>query len=308
MQKDSYTLKERMIDVGDNHQLYTQLWGSPTAKETIIFLHGGPGSGCNDGHKLLFDPNAHKVLFFDQRGAGKSLPKGSLLNNTTEALVNDITTIASHYGITSFALTGGSWGSCLALAYGLKHPKKVTRMVLRGIFTGRQSEIDFIDKGQFRTFFPEVWERFAASVPTEAASEPAAYHQARIFNNDESARKASFAYSELEGSISTLDDRAALPNRIDPASFDPTGSTIETHYLVNTCFLEEGYIMKNASKLTMPIALVQGRYDMVCPPCTAYELHKALPNSSLTWTIAGHSGNDRANFDAVKLLLTTKSY
>lgn len=303
MQKDSYTLEERMIDVGDTHQLYTQLWGSPTATETIVFLHGGPGSGCNDGHKLLFDPTSQRVLFFDQRGAGKSLPKGLLENNTTDALVNDITTITSNYGIVSFAITGGSWGSCLALVYGLKHPDKVTRMVLRGIFTGRQSEIDFIDKGHFKTFFPEVWERFVASVPAEAASEPAAYHQARIFNNDEPARAAGLAYSELEGSISTLDDRAALPSRIDPATFDPTASTIETRYLVNNCFLPEGYIIENANKLTMPIALVQGRYDMVCPPYTAYELHKALPNSSLTWTIAGHSGSDRANFDAVKILL-----
>lgn len=303
MQKDLYTIKEKMIDVGDSYQLYAQLWGNADAQETIVFLHGGPGSGCNDGHKQLFDPTRQRVLFFDQRGAGKSLPHGSIQNNTTDDLVEDITRVTAAFDTSTFALTGGSWGSCLALAYGLKYQSKVTRMVLRGIFTGRKSEIDFIDKGQVKTFFPDVWDRFVASVPREFATDPSAYHQKLMFGGDEAAKMAAAAYNDLEGSIAQLDDRAALPTQVDLDVFDPAGTIIESHYLVNSCFMPEGYIIANAAQLTMPIALVQGRYDMVCAPITAYELNKVLPNSQLYWTIAGHSGSDRANVDTVRALL-----
>ena len=292
-----------MIDVGDGHELYAQLWGNIEAKQTIVSLHGGPGSGSNDGHKDMYDPARQRVLFFDQRGAGKSIARNLLENNTTDALVEDIVKVTAAFGVEKFVLTGGSWGSCLALAYGLKYPSSVTRMVLRGIFTGRQSEIDFIDKGEVRTFFPDVWDRFAASVPDEFANDPGAYHQERMFGNDTAAMNAALAYNDLESSLSKLDYRAVLPKPVDLESFDARGTVIESHYLVNGCFMPDGYIISRASQLKMPITLVQGRYDMVCPPITAYELDKALPNSQLYWTLAGHSGSDRANFDMVKALL-----
>jgi proline iminopeptidase len=304
MLKDSYTIEEKIIDVGDGHKLYAQLWGNADAGQTIVFLHGGPGSGCGEGHKELFDATRQRVLFFDQRGAGRSTAESLLEHNTTDELVEDITKVTDAFGIQNFALTGGSWGSCLALAYGLKHAEKVTSMVLRGIFTGRRSEIDFIDKGQIKSFYPEVWDRFANSVPAEFFDDPGAYHQARMFNGGDEARSAAVAYNDLEGSIMKLDDRAALPKGIDLEAFDTRGTTIETYYLVNGCFMPDGHIIKNAAQLTMPVALVQGRYDMVCPPITAYELNKVLPNSQLYWTIAGHSGNDRANVDTVKALLS----
>lgn len=303
MQTDQYTLDEKMLEVGNGHQLYTQLWGSTDAKQTIVFLHGGPGSGCNDGQKQQFDPIRQRVIFFDQRGSGRSLPHGSLEHNTTDMLVADINKVTAAYDVETFVLTGGSWGSCLALAYALHYPTKVTRMVLRGIFTGRKSEIDFLDKGKVRTFFPDVWDRFVASVPVEFSDDPSTYHQQRIFNNDQEAIAAALAYSDFEGSLVALDDRAAAATLIDLDTFDPTCATIENHYLVNGCFMTDGYLIDKAPSLTMPIALVQGRYDMVCPPITAYELDKALPNSRLYWTIAGHSGKDRANADIVRALL-----
>lgn len=304
MLKDKYTLDEKIIDVGDGHQLYAQLWGSADAPQTIVFLHGGPGSGCTQSQKALFDGTKQRVLFFDQRGSGKSVAEELLRNNTTAALIEDVTTVASAFGVNEFVLTGGSWGSTLALAYALKYPEKVIRMVLRGIFTGRQSEIDFMDKGEMRTFFPEVWERFVASVPAEFAHDPGEYHQKRMYNNDDESLAAALAYHDLEGSISKLDDQMARhPDVVDSETYDTRGTVIENHYLVNGCFMPDGYIIENAGTLTMPIALVQGRYDMVCPPITAYELHSALPNSQLTWTIAGHSGSDQANLDAVKALL-----
>jgi proline iminopeptidase len=292
-----------MIDVGETHQLYAQLWGNATAEQTIIFLHGGPGSGCSDSAKLLFNPDYHRVVFFDQRGTGKSRPEGLIEHNTTDDLVADINKVAAAFSIENFVLVGGSWGSCLALAYGLKNPERVIRMVLRGIFTARQSEIDFVDKGHVRAFFPEVWDRFAASVPTEFADDPGRYHQKQMFAGNQAATDAAIAYNQYEGALVTLDDRNAELKPFDIDTFNPTKAIIETHYLINNCFLEEDYIITNAAKLTMPIALVQGRYDMVCPPFTAYELHQALPNSQLYWTVAGHVASDRGNFDTVKALL-----
>jgi proline iminopeptidase len=302
MTPDQFTLEERMLDVGDKHRLYVQLWGNKDAKDTILFLHGGPGSGCSDSHKTLFDPSTHKVIFFDQRGCGKSLPYGSLVSNTTDDLVEDINTIAAAFGVKTFAITGGSWGSLLALAYAVRYPKRVTRMVLRGIFTGRKSEIEFLDKGRFKAFFPDAWETFVASVPKKFQADPGSYHLPRAIGKDsKAAKRSAYQYTLLEVSVIGLDDRHRPE---DYKTFDPAPTIIECHYMANNCFLPEGYIMDQAHRLTMPVQLVQGRYDMVCPPYTAYELAQKLPNGRLYWTTAGHSGNDRANWDLVKVLLT----
>ena len=301
MNTDQYTLDETMLPVGDSHELYVQLWGKAAAAETIIFLHGGPGGSCSDKHKSLFDPLKQRVLFFDQRGGGKSLPYGSLVANDTEHMIEDIKIIAAHYQLATFAITGGSWGSCLALAFAVKYPKQVTRMVLRGIFTGRQSEIDFLDKGVFRTSYPEVWQRFVDSVPAPNRDDPGGYHMPRVLGDDlAQAKESAYAYNNLEGSLISLDDRFSA----EPFDkFDPAPTKIECHYLANRCFMPDGYILEQASLLTMPIALIQGRYDMVCPPFTAYDLAQKLPNAKLYWTVAGHSGYDRPNWDLTRALL-----
>lgn len=301
MTTDEFTIEERMVEVGGGHSLYVQHWGNEAA-DPILYLHGGPGSGCSDKAKTLFDPYKHRVVFFDQRGCGKSTPYGSLTDNTTDFLVEDINTITAAFAVDTFTLVGGSWGSCLALAYAVKYPGRVTRMVLRGIFTGRQSEIDFMDKGGISSFFPDVWEEFQGSVPPEHQKNPRDYHLPRILGDDPaSAKKSAYAYTKLEGSIASLDDRTA----IDPFDkFDPVPTTIECHYLAHSCFLPDNYLIEHAPKLTMPVHIVQGRYDAVCPPSTAYELAKAIPHNTLTWTLAGHSGNDRNNWEAVKLLVS----
>ncbi len=303
MSPDQFTLKEQMLPVGDGHALYVQLWGNKDAKETIVFLHGGPGSGCSDKHKSIFDPTKHRVIFFDQRGSGKSLPYGSRDHNTTDDLVDDIDTIAKEFGLSTFAITGGSWGSCLALVYAVRNPKRVTRMVLRGLFTGRKSEIDFLEQGGFKAYYPEVWDTFVRSVPLEHQANPTKYHFGHILGNDpEAAKRSAFAYSELEGNVMGLDDRT-YPS--DLGTFDPTSTILECHYTANGCFLPEDYVMNNAHKLTMPVHLIQGRFDSVCPPITAYELSQKLPNAILHWTTAGHSGNDRANWQTTKALLSS---
>ena len=300
MTPDQHTNQELFLDVGDGHQLYVQDWGNPKINVPIIFLHGGPGSGTSDRHRQRFDPMQQRVIFFDQRGSGKSLPKGSLENNTTADAVEDIEKVAKHFKLNKFFLSGGSWGSTLALSYALAYPKRVEAMVLSGIFTGRQSEIDYLDNGGFKTFFPDIWEKYVGSVPKSAQADPSAYYHKQVMGSDaEDSKRAAYAYSEmLEGPLLSLDDRYT-PTKYE--DFDPDAMRIELHFLQNRCFLPEGSILKQASKLTMPIWLVQGRYDMVCPPTTAYELSKLLPNGHLIWTTAGH-GNDRPTYDVIRTL------
>ncbi|HUS26711.1 MAG TPA: alpha/beta fold hydrolase [Nevskiaceae bacterium] len=301
MTPDEHTIQELFIEVGHGHQLYVHEWGKATAQTPIVFLHGGPGGGCGDGHKSYFDPTQHRVIFFDQRGSGRSLPYGSLEHNTTSDLVDDIERIANHLHLKQFVLKGGSWGVALALAYALEHPERVQAMILNGIFTGAQAEIDYFDHGEFRTYFPEAWEKYLAATPKSHHRSPSKYHFAQALGIDpQAARESAFAYSTLEYELLGLDDRAH-PNKLD--EFDPASAIVEIHYLANRCFIPDRYILHNAHKLTMPIWLVQGRYDMVCPATTAHELHKKLPNSQLIWTIAGHKGSDRANYDAVRALL-----
>lgn len=301
MTPDQYTIEEKMLDVGDGHKLYAQLWGNKDVSEAILFLHGGPGGGCSDRHKSLFNPAKQKVIFLDQRGCGNSTPKGSLIANDTNHLVADINKVTKAFGVNKLTITGGSWGSCLALVYAIRSPNRVTKMVLRGLFTGSQSEIEFIEKGQFIHFFPDVWQKFVNSAPPEFWDNPTDYHLSRILGkNKGQAKRSAFAYSELEGALLSIDDRLKSEKYED---FDPSGTIIECHFMNNMCFLPESYIMDNVKKLNMPIKLVQGRYDAVCPPITAYRLAQKLPNAELFWTTAGHSGSDRSNWDLTKALL-----
>lgn len=302
MTPDEFTLAETFVEVGDGHTLYVHDWGNKTAKTPIIFLHGGPGSGSKDSYKTTFDPTVQRVIFFDQRGSGKSLPAGELAHNTTQDLVEDIERIAKHLKLDKFVLTGGSWGSCLALAYGLKYPKRVEAMVLRGIFTGSQSEINWLDEGRWSVFFPDLWDTYLDQTPQSHQNNPTKYHAERALKGDgEDAKKSAYTYGNVEGALLSLDDRFT-PRAFD--EYDPASIKIEIHYMQNHCFIPDRHILDNAHKLTMPIWLIQGRYDMVCPPVTAYELHHKLPNSHLIWTAAGH-GNDRPNYDVTRTILQT---
>lgn len=290
-----------MIEVGDGHILYSQLWGNLKSGKKIVFLHGGPGSGLSSSQKQLFDPKDQLVLFFDQRGSGKSLPYGELENNDTAKLAEDINTLTKHYRLNKFYIVGGSWGSCLALVYAIKNPNRVQGLILRGIFTGRSSEADYMDDGTIRTFYPDVWQTFIETVPAKDRVNPRKYHMKALFGKDKQAAiKSAIAYSTLEGSLISLDDRT---RSLDSSTFDPVPVTIECHYIDNNCFLEENYILDHAKNLNLPVVIIQGRYDAVCPPVTAYELNQQLPNSQLYFTIAGHSGSDRANVDLTRVVI-----
>ncbi len=221
MTPDKFTNQELMLDVGDGHTLYIQDWGNKTAKNPIIYIHGGPGSGCKDRYKDSYDPQIHRVIFFDQRGSGKSTPYGSLDHNTTDDLVEDIEKIANKLKLTKFMLNGGSWGSTLALAYAIKHPKRVTGIFMRGVFTGRKSEIEWFDNGLYRLFYPERWEAYQQTVPKTHQNDPTAWHAKHILGTDEAKmRTSAHAYSAVESSLMTLDDRWTAP-KLDE-DFDPT--------------------------------------------------------------------------------------
>lgn len=282
LSKDQATIKEHFMPTKDGlHTLYVQEWGNPKGT-SVLFLHGGPGQGCDDGHKAYFDPAKHHVIFIDQRGCGKSTPAGSLKENDTQKLINDLELVRQKLHIASWHVTGGSWGSTLALCYAISHPDSINSMVLRGIFTGTEFEIKWFENGGYKYFFPDVWERY---------------------QQDQGKGKKISAEAYTKAVIDTvkLDDR---PAGNLPYTFERDPVTIELHYTENNCFIEDNYIAGRAAMINMPVAIIQGRYDMICPPVTAYNLHKLLPNSTLHWTIAGHSGSDRANYDIAKTLLS----
>jgi len=286
MTPDGYTNEELMLDVGDGHTLYVHDWGRKDAAKPILVLHGGPGWSNSNRKKGQFDPETQRVIFFDQRGGGRSLPLGSLEKNTTDHMITDIDAILDHFGIEKIILCGGSWGSALAFYYGIVRPERVAAMLLDGVYTGSRQENDWLDKGEFQTFFPDAWQKYLDATPEEHRGDPSAYHFARILGNDANAAKESaYAYMSLENAAISLDDRRMA---LDYETFDPVPVKVEVHYLQNECFVPDRYVFDNAAKLKMPIYMVQGRYDMVCPPRTAYELSKLLPSAELIWTTSGH--------------------
>lgn len=288
MNPDEHTIAEHMLPVGHGHTLYVQDWGNKQAKHPIIYLHGGPGGQCKDKHKLPFDPETQRVIFFDQRGSGKSTPLGRWHHNTTQDLAEDITRIADFLKLKTFILTGGSWGSTLALYYAIQEPKRVQALVIHGVFTGSRAEINWIDQGLFKTHFPDVWEAYVAKTPQKYRDNPSAYHFERAFGKDESAAlKSILAYETLESGVVSLNDLHPPTGLED---YGPSGMLIEMRYMAKRCFMPDRFILKNTHKLTMPVHMIQGRYDMVCPPKTAYELHQLIQNSTLTWVVSGHAG------------------
>ena len=257
----------------------------------VVFLHGGPGGGTSPRHRQFFDPAFYRIVLFDQRGAGHSSPLGELRNNTTPHLVADIESLREHLGIERWVVFGGSWGSTLALAYGETHPGRCLGFVLRGIFLGRQSELDWFMHGMGQ-FFPDVRKRFVEALPAAERGDLLASYYRRLTDPDPSIYlPAAHAWSTYEGACSSL-----LPNTEIIAHFDDDGtalalSRIEAHYFVNRIFLDEAALLENIDAIRgLPCIIVQGRYDVVCPPISAYDLHAAWPEAELNIVSdAGHS-------------------
>jgi proline iminopeptidase len=268
--------------VSDLHEIYYELCGNPQGKP-VFMLHGGPGGGSSPRMRRFCDPAKFLIVLYDQRGAGKSRPFAEIRENTTRDLVRDIETLRGHLRLEKIILFGGSWGATLALAYAEAYPRNVSGMILRGIFTATKEEIDHFYHGGVRSFFPDVYERFLSSFPDPTRRPLPAYLLALLQSEDPATReKYSRVWIEYEAKIASLEisdeEVDAELKDYDPRAF----SLLENFYMANGCFLEEGQLQRDAGKLRgIPTILVNGRYDMACPPLTAYKLHKMLPGSKL---------------------------
>ena len=276
------------LDVGDGHRMAWEVSGNPRGVP-VVFLHGGPGAATAPPYRRFFDPAFWRIVLFDQRGCGRSTPNATLDANTTAHLVADIERLRTHLGIRRWLAFGGSWGSTLALAYGQAHPDRVLGFVLRGVFLFRPAEVEWFMTGMGR-FFPEAWRDFTGHLaPHERVDLLAAYHR-RLTAPDAAVRLAAArewcAYEESCARLLPRPDRGAMDDAACLAM-----ARIECHYMINRGFLEPGQLLANLPRIAhLPAAIVQGRYDMVCPPATAEELARAWPGARLAMVPdAGHS-------------------
>ncbi len=286
------------LRVSPTHDLYFEECGNPDGKPAV-FLHGGPGGGCDGKHRRFFDPAAYRIVLFDQRGCGRSTPHASLEENTTWHLVADIEALRAHLGISRWTVFGGSWGSTLALAYAEKHPTSVSELVLRGIFLLRQQEIDWFYQRGASAIFPDAWEHYLAPIPENERSDLLhAYHR-RLTSSDEAERRAAaLAWSLWEGSTSKLFPDAGLQERFSQAEFAHAFARIECHYFVHRGFLErDDQLLRDVDRIRhIPAVIVQGRYDVVCPIESAWALHRAWPEAQFVIVPdAGHSAHEPGN-------------
>jgi proline iminopeptidase len=278
------------LALDDRHVMYWEESGNP-AGVPVLFLHGGPGAGASPAHRRFFDPDHYRIVIFDQRGAGRSEPLGEVADNTTPHLVADIERLREHLGIDRWFVFGGSWGSTLALAYGIAHPGRCRGFVLRGIFLCRDSEIDWFLYG-IRNVFPDAWERFASYVPEVERGDLLAAYRRRLDDADPAVHMpAARRWSLYEGSCSTLLPSAASIEHFGDDVVALGLARIEAHYFAHGSFLPAGGLLAHVDRIRhRPCVIVQGRYDMVCPAVSAFELAAAWPEAELhVVPDAGHS-------------------
>ena len=283
------------LKVSELHTIYVEHCGNPKGRP-IIFLHGGPGGGCNSDHRRFFDPDHYRIILFDQRGAGRSTPAAELKENTTWDLVADIEKIRQHLNIKDWIVFGGSWGSTLALAYAITHADKVKGLILRGIFLCRPSEIKWFYQEGASQIFPDAWEKYHDHIPeNERTHFVTAYYKRLTGENADVRLAAARIWSQWEAATSRL--------YVDPQSIEdfdePTlalqFARIECHYFINDSFFKTpNFLIENISKIQhIPTSIVQGRYDVVCPMRSAWDLHKVWPKSLLTVVAdAGHAAGE----------------
>lgn len=287
---------EGMLDVGDGHRIRCQEAGNPAGKPVVV-LHGGPGSGIAPMARRHFDPAAYRIILFDQRGAGRSTPHADvdLTANTLWHLVSDMEILREHFGVDRWQLFGGSWGATLALAYAQTHPSRVTEIILRGVFTARPSELDWIYRGGAANLFPAEWEAFLAPLAEDRRDDPLSAYHDLLHSPDRAVReRAAVAWSTWEGATVSLYPQESFVRHYAEPAFALTFARLALHYFSHGAWLEDGQLIRDAGKLAgIPGVLVQGRYDAVCPPITAFQLHREWPGSVLRLTEgAGHAVND----------------
>lgn len=260
----------RIVDTGDGHQLYVEENGNPDGQPVIV-LHGGPGGGCSPYMRRLFDPRHYRVVLFDQRGCGRSRPSASVEANTTGHLVRDIEQIRDLLEIDKALLFGGSWGATLALTYAQAHPNRVSGLILRGVFLGRQTELDWFYGGGAGRFFPDLWARFRDPIPESEQNDLIAAYHRRLFSDD-LGQQSRYALPWLmwENALAGLQSHSSGHA---PSEYARAFARLENHYFAHGCFLDEGQLLRDRRAIEhLPAVIIQGRYDMVCPPLSAWEL------------------------------------
>lgn len=282
--------RQQMLDMPGGHRVYVEQCGAPDGVPVLV-LHGGPGGGCSPGMRRFFDPQHYRSVLFDQRGCGRSGPLASVENNTTWDLVADIERIRVELGIERWTVFGGSWGACLALIYAQAHPDRVEALVLRGVFTMTQGELDWFYAGGAGQFWPDQWRTFSHMVPPEERGDLVAAYHKRLFGADEAEQiRFARAWAGWESALAVLDP--GISRGAPGGQYARAFSRLENHYFINRGFLEtDGQIHRDMHRIAhIPGHIVQGRYDMVCPPHTAYRLHQVWPNSRLHMIpTAGHA-------------------
>lgn len=276
-----------LLDLDGRHHMFWEQSGNPNGMP-VLFLHGGPGAGASPAHRRFFDPAFWRIVIFDQRGAGRSAPYAEIRDNTTQHLIDDIERLRRHLGIERWLVFGGSWGALLAMAYGIAHPQRCAGFVLRGIFLGRAFELDWFLRG-IRTVHPEAWRTFAEHIPEPERDDLLAAYHRRLIDPDPAVHlPAARTWSRYETCCSYM----APPAGSEDGAAGALGlARIEAHYFVNRMFLPENHVLANMGRVrALPAAIIQGRYDMVCPAVTADDLARAWPGvRSVIVPNAGHS-------------------
>lgn len=294
--------QQDMLRVSPIHEIYYEQSGNPQGTP-VIFVHGGPGGGCDPLYRRFFDAETYRIILFDQRGSGKSQPFASLEENTTWDLVADMEKLREHLGIETWVVFGGSWGSTLSLAYAETHANRVRALVLRGIFLCRPKEIKWFYQEGANAIYPDVWEDYYNAIPPEERHDMITAYYKRLTSEDKEVRLAAAkAWSIWEGSTSKLiPSDSLIKNFGEPEKALPL-ARIECHYFVNNAFFDsENYLIENVGKIRhIPAVIVQGRYDIVCPIMSAWELHKAWPEAKLEIIgDAGHSATEPGIVDGL---------
>jgi len=289
------------LEVGDGHRLYVEECGSDDGIP-LIYLHGGPGAGCDPSHRRYCDPEKYRIILLDQRGCGRSEPHGSLQNNTTQALIADLEVVREHIGLKKWVLMGGSWGTTLALAYAQTHPERVMGLILRGVFLGRQQDIDWLYSDGTRRVFPDYWQEFISPIARSERDDLLNAFYRRLTGQDELARMAAAkAWSCWEAKTATLEPNHEVVEHLSAPHIALSMARISAHYFVNQCFLAEGQLLKNAHKLAnIPGIIVHGRYDMLCPLENAWALQNEWASCELhVIRDAGHASSEAGIVDGL---------
>lgn len=276
------------------HVLYVEESGNPRGVP-VLFVHGGPGAGCEDYHRRFFNPKRYRIILFDQRGAGRSTPHARLEDNTTQDLVADMEAIRTHLGIERWLLFGGSWGSTLSLVYAQAHPARVLALIVRGIFLCRPHEIRWFYQEGANRIFPDYWQDFLAPIPVAERDDLVAAYYRRLTGDDAATRlRAAQAWSLWEGRAATLQQKKSVTDFFGSAHTALSLARIEAHYFVHDSFLAPDQILRDAAVLAdIPGVIVHGRYDIVCPVDSAFALKAAWPRAELRVVPdAGHSASE----------------